>query len=369
MPLAAWPPADREGWLAAGRPGERLRRGGRAAWLKPVTRQDLERRYGYYLTHLAETGQLDHAAPAGSQVEPGPVSGFVERGRTIWRSVTLARSVRKLKNMAQILAPERDLLWLGEIANDLAFVAEPRPMLDRTLLSSELVEAGLTLVREAEFALHLRPSWRATQMRSGLMIALLALCPVRLKNLASLTLGSSLRRVGERWWIVLGRDETKGGRADERLVPEELHRAIAVYLTWARPVLMKRGAFTIGAVEAGRPDPFVSGPLWVGRHGALELQRGGAGDHGRDPVFARDRTQPARLPARGGGDGVRRGRADAAPGLGAPAAHGRPGHAGALQPGLLPQRSPGLRHHRAGSGVTTALGQALCRQRAARQSG
>jgi hypothetical protein len=65
LPLASWPeltgrlgvsPASR-GSAAPGRPGGSL---------KAVTRQDLERRYGYYLTHLAETGQLDLAAPAGS---------------------------------------------------------------------------------------------------------------------------------------------------------------------------------------------------------------------------------------------------------------------------------------------------------------
>jgi integrase len=104
-------------------------------------------------------------------------------------------------------------------------------------------------------------------MRSGVMLALLALCPVRLKNFAALTLGTSFCRVGERWWIVLGRGETKGGRADERFVPAELNGAIALYLTWARPVLLGAGAFTIGGVEAGTADPFVSGPLWVGENG------------------------------------------------------------------------------------------------------
>jgi hypothetical protein len=209
-----------------------LRRGGRAARLKPVTRQDLERRYGYYLTHLAETGQLDPAAPAGAQVRPGAVAGFVERGRTIWRPVTLAQSVQKLKRMAEILAPERDHGWLAELANELTLLAEPKARFDRIVLSSELVEAGLTLVREAEWAVHRRRRWRATQMRSGVMLALLALCPVRLKNFAALTLGTSFRRVGERWWIVLGRGETKSGRADERLVPEELNGAMALYLAW-----------------------------------------------------------------------------------------------------------------------------------------
>jgi hypothetical protein len=50
-------------------------------------------------------------------------------------------------------------------------------------------------------------------------------------------------------------------------VPKELNEAIALYLAWARPVLLGAGAFTIGGVVAGTADPFVSGPLWVGENG------------------------------------------------------------------------------------------------------
>ena len=46
LPLAEWPQADRAAWLRAMVAGQRLRRGGLASHLAPVTRTDLERHYG-----------------------------------------------------------------------------------------------------------------------------------------------------------------------------------------------------------------------------------------------------------------------------------------------------------------------------------
>jgi integrase len=100
-----------------------------------------------------------------------------------------------------------------------------------------IVEAGLALIEEATGNQRLTPLRRARQVRDGLMIALLALCPIRLKNFAALELQASFRRIGTRWWIVLDRNETKSGRPDERRAPRDLAAAIEAYLLVHRPVL------------------------------------------------------------------------------------------------------------------------------------
>src|SRR4051812_19029811 len=59
----------------------------------------------------------------------------------------------------------------SEIENDLALVMEPRSKFERLVLTGRLVEAGMTLVVEAEtFARH--DLARARAVRNGLMIAL-----------------------------------------------------------------------------------------------------------------------------------------------------------------------------------------------------
>jgi len=39
--------------------------------------------------------------------------------------------------------------------------------------------------------------------------------------------------------VVLGGQDTKAGRPDERQLDPALTQALALYLTWARPVLLK----------------------------------------------------------------------------------------------------------------------------------
>jgi integrase len=244
--------------------------------MKPVTQADLERRYGYLLDHLARRHLLDQTAPAAAHVTEEALRGFLGEIKAIWRPVTQAQSIYKLRRMAEILSPRTNFAWLRETENDLALVAYPRDRFDRIITTERLLEAGLTLVKEAQLAVHRRRLWRATQLCNGLMIALLALTPIRSKNFASLTLGKSFVRQGDRWCLCLHALETKAGRADERQVDEILNPAIALYLTQSRPVLLGSGEFTIGTTPQSDRDP-LSGPLWIGdkgeplTQGAVEL--------------------------------------------------------------------------------------------------
>ena len=52
LPLDLWPEADRNAWNAACRPAARLKPGGAAGHLKPVTREDHARHYGCFLDFL-----------------------------------------------------------------------------------------------------------------------------------------------------------------------------------------------------------------------------------------------------------------------------------------------------------------------------
>jgi len=267
LKLAEWPLADRQAWAEACRPKQGLKRGGAAAPLALITRKDLERRYGYFLTYLDERGELDLSAKAAAQITPEAVEGYLAHVEPVWRPVTIAQTMFKLTRMGTLLAPDRDWSWLREIACDRDLVAYPKPRFDRIVTSERLVDAGLDLIRSAQNP-RLRTYRRATLIRNGLMVALLALAPIRLKNFAGLTLGTSFKRIGDRWWIVLGRRETKSGAADERPVPRYLNQAIAIYLTLARPILLGRREFVIGEEdESQEARNVLTGGLWIGADG------------------------------------------------------------------------------------------------------
>ena len=80
---------------------------------------------------------------------------------------------------------------------------------------------------------------RACQVRDGLMVALLALCPIRRKNFAALEIGRTFTKIKGQWWVVLTASETKEKRADERPIDELLTPAIDCYLGQHRQVLAR----------------------------------------------------------------------------------------------------------------------------------
>ncbi|MGA9009752.1 MAG: tyrosine-type recombinase/integrase, partial [Xanthobacteraceae bacterium] len=96
----------------------------------------------------------------------------------------------------------------------------------------------LTLVVEAKEYTD-REFKRARGIRNGLMLALLALNPVRLKNFAALEIGTTFKQVKGRWWISVPARSTKTRqRPEERPVASWLNPYIELYLNEARPVLL-----------------------------------------------------------------------------------------------------------------------------------
>src|SRR5215471_9927739 len=257
LPLNHWPEADRRAWEYVCRPGARLKAGGTASHLAQVTRETIAWRYGVFLEFLRQTDPPDGHAAASHVTAPN-VEAFVTSLTARVRSVTVTGYISGLRRAAELLAPTGDFSWLADIEKDLKLVMEPKSKFDRLVLTPRLVEAGLTLVTEAqEFAK--ADFARARGVRNGLIIALLALCPIRLKNFASLEIGCTFKEVSGSWWITLPAVATKSRRSDERRIPGLLNGHIDVYLNQARPIFL-RGESTTNALWISAKT---SGPMHV----------------------------------------------------------------------------------------------------------
>ena len=224
-----------------------------------VVQHDLGERNGLFLELVARAGRLDMNAPAGAHVTPENVAGWVAELKGRVSSVTVYGSIQKLRRFVQLIAPGRDLGWLIEIERQLCSERRPRPKWDRFVTTDVLVDAEQTLMAEAEIAK--RPKLtRARMFRNGLMIALLAYCPIRLKNYAALEIGRSFVNVDGIWWIVLAAAETKEKREDERPVSEELTDLIERYLQIYRPTLARNKARTnaLWLAMDGKPMSYAS---------------------------------------------------------------------------------------------------------------
>jgi site-specific recombinase XerD len=103
------------------------------------------------------------------------------------------------------------------------------------------------------------PLCSAVFFRDGLIIALLALRPLRRRNLAALTIGSDLIRENEKWTIVLPPSATKTKVTLEYEWPEPLNDFLETYLAQHRPTLLARN---------GRWTAPVQDRLWVSSDGS-----------------------------------------------------------------------------------------------------
>ena len=238
LPLDLWPEADRKAWSTACRPAARLKRGGAAGHLKPVTRQVHERHYGNFLGCLDRNGLLRREAPAAANVTPENVDVYVAEAKARMSSTTVHVSICCLRRAARYMIPGLELGWLNEIAKDLAVVAHPRSKFDRLVLPERLIEAGLALVQQAENSHTMAKLAQASQVRNGLMLAMLGFHPIRRKNFAALEIGHSFVKIRGRWWIVLSAAETKEKRADERRINMLLVPFIDRYRDQYRPMLV-----------------------------------------------------------------------------------------------------------------------------------
>jgi hypothetical protein len=169
-------------------------------------------------------------------VTPDNVNEFIAELQARVRSVAVWNSVYKLRRAAQLIAPAGDFGWLAEIERDIALVMIPRSKADRLVLTERLVEAGLVLIKEAEM-FGKTPVARAIGVRNGLLIALLALHPIRIKNFAALAIANTFVNLDGRWWLHVPADDTKSDLVDQRQVPGFITDAVDKYINTHRTVL------------------------------------------------------------------------------------------------------------------------------------
>jgi hypothetical protein len=187
------------------------------------------RKHTLYLDFLQRSGRLDPALGAMTLVIPDNVNEFIAELQARVRSVTVWNSVYKLRRTGQLIAPGGDFGWLAEIGKDIALVMIPRSKADRLVLTERLVEAGLVLIKEAE-TYGKTALARAVGVRNGLLIALLALHPIRIKNFSALAIADTFVNVDGRWWLYVPADDTKSNLVDQRGVPEFMTEAVNKYL-------------------------------------------------------------------------------------------------------------------------------------------
>lgn len=247
LPYAEWPLADRSAWLKAVEDGDIFDGRGPALHWAGATRKTNIMHYSRWLGFLAATEQLDEASRSADHVKPEAVRAYVEHMKARIAPVTVVSSLVGLKVMMKAMFPDQDWRWLADICNRLNRNAQP--ITDKRSKMLPLTKIYATALKRLETLSHtdLKKRVQIVGFRNCLMLALLAACPLRLKNFASLTIGENFKQVGDGWLIKIPGNEVKNGKAMSFDVPDPLLPHMETYLSLVRPQLTNAPG----------------GPLWV----------------------------------------------------------------------------------------------------------
>jgi len=274
-----WPQPDRAAWDAALRPADFLDDGGRGAGWRPASQRSARGAYARWLGWLAATGiPLASEAPA-ARITPERMGAYIDFLAETRASVTRASYFGVLCMAVQAMFPDQDWRWLQAVQRRLRRLSSPsRGKARRLVPADQLLRLGLDLIDRAGdvLAWPLEASTERDRVaavrdyRDGLIIALLASRPLRVRNLLGIEIGKHLIQVGDRITLHFSALETKSGRTLDTVWPDILKPALARYLTQVRPSLI-----LVRAPGKTRDRPRPPGhALWIGQ-GGTPLGAGG----------------------------------------------------------------------------------------------
>jgi integrase len=264
LPIKKWPEIDRRLWDAACAPSDILEDdiGARSGHSK-ISNRKAAKGYGRWLTFVATSAPGMLLLPPAERITGERVRAYVDSLIELGNATqTILARLQELGEVARVMGPNRAWSFLNEFASKIR--ARHRPARDKSnlRLSNELVDLGFTLMAGTDGLTGLDA---AITYRDGLVIAFLALIPLRRGNLAALVLDRTLLRQGSQWLIAFGEYDTKTHTAFEIGLPEVLREPLEVYIQVHRPVL---------AARAGRWSRPVAGALWVSKDASPMTEMG-----------------------------------------------------------------------------------------------
>ena len=244
-------------WDALHAAGGPLDDRGPLAHLRPASRAKHERAYDVWLRWLAGEDADALVEPPAARATPGRLSAW----STTMSSLAPTSRLSLLESVLRLLtAASPDLDWrlprrlLAAARREAAGNHGARKR-GRIVCSAMLLKVGLRLCGpEAEAAP--TPIETARRRRDGLMVAFLALMPIRRRAFVELELGRSLVVLDGGFLVALSGDQTKSGEVWEAPTPLALLSPLRRYLEEARLALMARDGVRHDLVwvgDRGRP--------------------------------------------------------------------------------------------------------------------
>jgi integrase len=189
--------------------------------------------YGRYLAFLAASEPLALAEHPTKRLTEDLLARYLAHLTETAGSMGRHMYFAKLRDAVRVMFPGSVPQHLSRLVARLESECRPRSKAARIVITTRLTALGTKLM-EGAAGVKTKVA-AAVRYRDGLMIALLAQRPLRLRTFSLIRVGRHLRKVGEEWRLVFEGPETKSGRPFEITVPEKLVPSLEYYLQEVRP--------------------------------------------------------------------------------------------------------------------------------------
>lgn len=233
LPFGSWPAEDHARWQAAFKTGDRFDGSGPGSHLAEATRRNLFITYARFLRFVAENRQDLLDLRPDARIDPAIVADYVAWRRRSCGDGMVAVDLQGLRGALRLICPGVDWSWLLTISKRIAAAAPRKPRKYHLVTSERLYALGIELmdhaVADAEAAGRISKA-HAFEYRDGLVIALLALIPLRSRTLVALRVGKHLVKTGDLWALDIPAADTKTRRPLDFPIAKELCDRIELYL-------------------------------------------------------------------------------------------------------------------------------------------
>jgi integrase/recombinase XerD len=239
MRVTDWPEADRSLWETMITEADPFAdAGGERALMRAHSNRRLCASYGRWLTFLYHEGELK-GSPA-SRIRKDLILRYVQELQDLGNmGSTIHLRLTDLLLMARLFDGSADWSFISRLAERNRTRSSALKDKRATLRGShELLELGLQLITQSKTSVS--PLQAATLHRDGLIIALLALVPLRRRNFVQLRLGVELKTLQGGWVINIDGRATKNHSPLEYDWPALLEAPLLQYLDFHRPFLAAR---------------------------------------------------------------------------------------------------------------------------------
>ena len=259
MKISDWPEPDRLLFEKSIIKSDPFSEEGSRSSCRPISNKKVAGGHGRYLTFAKIYHPHILEYPPEDRITPDLVKSFLENLIKVGnKKTTILDRISELHAMAIILAPNKCFRFIKDYeARIRARMCDEKKPDQRFVASDELLSLGIKLTQSAP--LQSTPRLQAIDYRDGLIIALLALRPMRRKNFAALKLDHNIVKRNGLWRIVLYPHETKTYVHSDVEWPSDLVAPLETYLDIYRPVLMS---------IKGRWQKPIDDALWISSHGS-----------------------------------------------------------------------------------------------------